>query len=90
MARTSHSSGYQEKPLEKVMIFIDGGYLRKLFRDLLGDDNIDFFKLRNYMLDLYNRTPINPFKANLIRVYYYDGMLRESQNIPSKRNTLTH
>jgi len=61
-------------PLEKVMIFIDGGYLRKLFLDLIGDDNIDFFKLRSYMLDLYERTPINPFDANLIRVYYYDGI----------------
>ena len=67
-------SGGSQKPLERVMIFIDGGYLRKLFRDLLGDDNIDFFKLRNYVLDLYNRTPINPFRANLIRVYYYDGI----------------
>jgi len=28
------------KPLERVMIFIDGGYLRKLFIDLFGDDNI--------------------------------------------------
>lgn len=35
-------------PLEKVMIFIDCYYLRKLFLDLIGDDNIDFFKLRNY------------------------------------------
>jgi len=61
-------------PLEKVMIFIDGGYLRKLFTDVIGDDNIDFFKLRNYMLDLYERTPINPFDPNLIRVYYYDGI----------------
>ena len=61
-------------PLERVMIFIDGGYLRKLFLDLIGDDNIDFFKLRNYMLDLYDRAPVNPFQANLIRVYYYDGI----------------
>ncbi|MDH5449247.1 MAG: NYN domain-containing protein [Candidatus Bathyarchaeota archaeon] len=67
-------TGGSPKPLEKVMIFIDGGYLRKLFNDLFGDDNIDFLKLRNYMLDLYNRTPINPFRANLIRTYYYDGI----------------
>lgn len=64
-----------DKPLERVMIFIDGGYLRKLFLDLFGDDNIDFFRLRGYLLDLYNRTPINPFQANLIRVYYYDGIV---------------
>jgi hypothetical protein len=40
-----------DKPLERVMIFIDGGYLRKLFLDLFGDDNIDFFRLRGYLLD---------------------------------------
>lgn len=62
------------KPLERVMIFIDGGYIRKLFVDLIGDDSIDFLELRRYLLDLYDRTPINPFRANLIRVYYYDGM----------------
>lgn len=67
------------KPLERVMVFIDGGYLRKLFIDLFGDDNIDFFRLRNYLLDLYNRTPINPFNANLIRVYYYDGIVDKKE-----------
>jgi len=68
------------KPLERVMIFIDGGYLRKLFNDLLGDDNIDFLKLRSYLLDLYNRTPINPSRANLIRVYYYDGICTDEKD----------
>ena len=66
--------GPAPKPLERVMIFIDGGYLRKLFRDLFGDDNIDFFKMRNSLLKSYNDAPINPFRANLIRAYYYDGI----------------
>jgi len=70
-------SGGLQKPLENVMIFIDGGYLRKLFLDLIGDDNINFLTLRNYMLDLYNRTPLNPFRANLVRTYYYDGIAEE-------------
>jgi len=71
------ASGGFQKPLERVMIFIDGGYLRRLFIESFGDDNIEFFKLRIYLLDLYNRTPINPFKANLIRTYYYDGIAEE-------------
>lgn len=67
------------KPLERVMIFIDGGYIRRLFVDLFGDYNIDFLKLRRYLLDLYDRTPINPFRANLIRVYYYDGIADKNE-----------
>lgn len=74
------------KPLERVMIFIDGGYLRRLFVDLFGDDNIDFLKLRSYLLDLYNRTPINPFRANLIRVYYYDGICTDEEDKEYKKH----
>jgi uncharacterized LabA/DUF88 family protein len=68
------------KPLERVIIFIDGGYLRRLFDDLFGDDNISFRKLRGYLLNLYNKTPINPFRANLIRVYYYDGICTDEND----------
>jgi hypothetical protein len=49
------------KPLERVIIFIDGGYLRKQSIDLFGHDYLEFYKLRAYLLDLYDRTPINPF-----------------------------
>jgi hypothetical protein len=37
-------SGAPPKPLERVMIFIDGGYIRKIFNDLFGNDNIDYWK----------------------------------------------
>ena len=65
------------KPLEKVMIFIDGGYLRRLFNDLLKDDNIDFLILRRDLLNWYNTIPTNLFRANLVRTYYYDGIVDE-------------
>ena len=66
-----------QKPLERVMIFIDGGYLRKLFTDLFGNDNISFFKMRRTLLKSYNDSPTNFFRANLIRMYYYDGAADE-------------
>ncbi len=67
------------KPLEPVMIFIDGGYLRKLFADLFGDDNINFALLRDDLLFLYEKTYANPFRGNLIRAYYYDGITDEKE-----------
>ena len=72
------------------MVFIDGYYLRKLFIDSFGDDKIDFFKLRSYLLDLYDRTPINPFKANLIRSTIMMELVTKNQNTQNKKKTLTH
>ena len=60
-------------PFERVIIFIDGNYLRKRFKEFFGDDNIDFFKVRKQLLSWYTNTPANPFRPNLIRTYYYDG-----------------
>jgi len=68
------SGGSVPKPLERVMIFIDGGYIRQLFKDLFEDDQINFTKVKNDLLKWYNSIPANPFRANLIRVYYYDGI----------------
>jgi len=79
VARTSSSSGFQ-KPLEHVMIFIDGGYLRKLFDDLFKHDNINYTKVKNSLLKWYNGFPQNPFRANLIRIYYYDGIADEKED----------
>ena len=67
-------SGGSQKPLERVMIFVDGNYLRRLFKEFFDDDNIDFFKMRNSLLTWYDSIPTNPSKANLIRTYYYDGI----------------
>lgn len=72
-------SGGIQKPLERVMIFVDGGYIRKIFNDLFGDDNIHYWKLRNDLQKWYNDIPSNPYRANLIRAYYYDGIADESE-----------
>lgn len=71
-------SGSNPKPLERIMIFIDGGYIRKIFIDLFDDDNIDYWKIRNDLQKWYNQISYNPYRANLIRAYYYDGITDES------------
>ena len=73
-------SGSTPKPLERVVIFIDGGYIRKISNDLFGDDTIDYWKIRNDLQKWYNQIPSNPFRANLIRAYYYDGIVDETEN----------
>jgi uncharacterized LabA/DUF88 family protein len=63
------------KQLERVMFFIDGGYLRKLCRDYGGHDRIDFTKLANVLQRMYSTIPRYPFRLNLIRIYYYDAIV---------------
>lgn len=63
------------KPFERVMVFIDGGNLRKLCRDFFGHDNIDFKKLHQELILLFNNMSNYPFQANFIRIYYYDAIV---------------
>jgi uncharacterized LabA/DUF88 family protein len=75
---TVYGSGSVPKPLERIVIFIDGGYIRKISNDLFGDDYLDYWKIRNDLQKWYNQISFNPFRANLIRAYYYDGIADES------------
>ena len=63
------------KPFERVIIFIDGGYLRKLCKDFFGHDNINFKKLGLALIHRFNKLSNYPFQANLIRIYYYDAIV---------------
>lgn len=65
---------WEWKQLEKVMIFIDGGYLRKLCTDYCGHDRINFTKLGDVLQRMYSTIPRYPFRMNLIRIYYYDAI----------------
>ena len=67
------------RPLERVMVFIDGGYLRELSKHLYGHDKIDFAHLSRLFIRMFNAygEPTNPFQANLIRIYYYDAIVDE-------------
>lgn len=62
------------------MIFIDGGYLRRTFKDLFGDDNIDYSVMLRKLVELYDDLPNNLFRANLIRAYYYDAIVSEKDD----------
>lgn len=66
------------KPFERVMVFVDGGYLRELCKDFFGHDNIDFRKFHRELIRLFNNMPDYPFQANLIRIYYYDAIVTET------------
>lgn len=55
-----------------IIIFIDGGYLRTNFKNLFGDDNINYSGLAKFLKD-HAFTDRN-FANHLIRVYFYDAI----------------
>jgi len=60
-------------PFERVMVFIDGAYLRIRCKEFGGNDNIKWSKLSCSFIRMFNTYGTNPFNANLIRIYYYDA-----------------
>jgi uncharacterized LabA/DUF88 family protein len=65
------------KPFERVMAFIDGGYVRELCKKQYGHDHIDFKEFRNMLVRNYNANML--FQANLIRIYYYDAIVESRE-----------
>ena len=55
------------------MIFIDGGYLRRKVSEIFGHDNINFESLSKGLTQLMHEGLIVP---ELIRVYYYDAIVK--------------
>ena len=45
------------KTLERVIVFIDGGYIRQLFLDLFNDDNLNLTNLSRDLIKWYNGFP---------------------------------
>jgi uncharacterized LabA/DUF88 family protein len=66
------------KPFERVMVFVDGAYLRKHCKDFWGSDKIKWGKLSWTFIRMFNTYGENPFNANLIRIYYYDAIVPET------------
>ncbi len=77
----------QQKPLERLMAFIDGGYLRKLCRDYCdgkdctGFDIIYHFVHTNFDSYKIDRVWDNRFRGDIIRMYFYDAKV--SSNDPN-------
>ncbi len=67
----SISQGPGPSGISRVMIFIDGGYLRKELKALFGDDSLNYSKLVD---SLRNGTAYGPLFPQLVRWYYYDGI----------------
>jgi len=61
--------------LRRTMIFIDGAYLRKGFREMFGHDRIDFAKLKDFLKSIRISRRL---ESELIRVYYYDAIVEPS------------
>jgi uncharacterized LabA/DUF88 family protein len=62
------------KPTERVMVFIDGGYVRAVYKELFGDDRIDYAGLLKGLLQFYSEIPYNVYRPDLIRTYFYDAI----------------
>lgn len=65
------------KPFERVMVFIDGAYLRERCKKYWGRYDIHWGKLSASLLRMFNTYGTNPFNINLIRIYYYDAIAPE-------------
>ena len=68
------------KPFERVMVFVDGGYLRELCKKYYKHDNIDFEALYHGLIRNFNDYEFNLFQADLIRIYYYDAIVEEGHS----------
>jgi uncharacterized LabA/DUF88 family protein len=70
-----------------LMIFIDGGYIRKVFEKVCNNDNIDFLKFTSQICSLM-QTSAAPQTATIIvslqRVYYYDAIV--DSDVDQKKN----
>jgi len=60
-------------PFERVMVFIDGAYLRIRCKKFGGHDDIRWSSLSWQLIRMFNTYGTNPYNANLIRIYYYDA-----------------
>ncbi len=63
-----------KSPVARLMGFIDGGYLRSEFEKKMGQDTINFEKLKGRMMEYFNANCNGKYDGDLVRVYYYDAI----------------
>lgn len=68
----NYRSGTSFAGANNIMIFIDGGYLRKNVKNLVDNDDINYQILASFLRD--NGMLDTRFAAHVIRIYYYDGI----------------
>ena len=65
-------------PFLKVMVFVDGGYLREGYKKLIGHENIHFDGL---VQGVTWKFKIFEDKGEVTRVYYYDAIVDASDDL---------
>lgn len=65
---------------QPTMLFIDGGYLKKWAEDVCGIDR-EKFDYGGFARQITSKAEYGPFKPNLIRTYYYDGLANAEEDI---------
>ncbi len=72
--------GYSSKtPLAKIMAFVDGGYLRKQFKNRF-DGEINYQKLKERIVSQFNANNNGKYDGDLVRIYYYDARVRDQKD----------
>ena len=66
-------SGPSYSGTNRIMLFIDGGYLRRQFKNIMNTDKIDYSKLASNFTGWSTYRTVSPV---LTRAYYYDATLR--------------
>lgn len=66
-------------PNKTCMIFIDGGYLRECLKKRWGDDKFNAGGLEQHLISFFRGPPLLVAHAELVRTYYYDAIVNESQ-----------
>ena len=61
--------------LRRLIIFIDGAYLRKGFHEMFGHNGLNFAKLKGFLASIRISRRL---EGELIRVYYYDAIVEPS------------
>ena len=73
---------------KKIMVFIDGGYIRKQTKDLLGSDQIKYGSL---VSTLVSRCLYGDLHPQLIRAFYYDAEPKDGiKNVKSDDEARLH
>jgi hypothetical protein len=64
--------GMKNPVIKRMMVFIDGGYIRKQLMKKYSKENLDYGRFGQFLATNYpsNSRP----SLDLIRIYYYDGV----------------
>ena len=62
-----------------LMIFIDGGYLREGFKNLVGHDRIKFERLFSWLIEGVKWHLQGNVVPEIIRAYYYDAIVEAGE-----------